>query len=95
LHPVKNSAIRRPWKIHTIPLGEYPGALRRNVRIPVQRQHAHGYILVVHYFPSRCLANQFLQGGLERDRYFCHDLTFGPAELAPEQLFPAFQISGF
>ena len=57
------------------PAGEYAGPIRRNVRIPVQRQHAHRRIVVVHHFPLGRLARQFLQGGLEDDRGFRYDLA--------------------
>jgi hypothetical protein len=75
LHPVEIQRGLPPLEDPYDPAGEYSGPLRRNVRIPVQRQHAHGRIVVVHYFPLRRLARQFLQCGLQDDCGFRYDLA--------------------
>jgi hypothetical protein len=57
------------------PAGEHSGPLRGDIRIPVQRQHAHGSVVVVHHFGLRRLALEFLQRWLERGRGLRHDLA--------------------
>ena len=57
------------------PAGEHAGPLRGDIRIPVQRQHTHGSVIIVHHFSLRGLALEFFQGWLERGRGLRHDLA--------------------
>ena len=65
------------------PAGEHSGALCRIVvrmdiimaRIPAQREHGHGGIVVVQHFAMRRVANQLCHRRLDRRRCFRYDLA--------------------
>ena len=65
------------------PAGKHSGALRRSIfrmdilmaRIPAQRQHGHGRVVVVQYFALRRVANQLHHRRLDRGGRFRYDLA--------------------
>jgi hypothetical protein len=63
----------------TMPLVNTPvrsrGYVRVARRIPVQGQHAHGSIVVVHHIVLRRLADQLIARGLDLNGGFLDDLA--------------------
>ena len=81
--PVKNNAMCLPVRRRYDPAGEHSRVLRRIVfrmdilmaRIPAQRQHGHGRVVVVQYFALRRVANQLHHRRLDRGGRFRDDLA--------------------
>ena len=61
--------------------GKYSRAFRGKVRvagrIPVQGQHAHRGVVVMHHIALGCLADQLIHRRLDPDRGFLYDLALG------------------
>src|SRR5580692_4122136 len=55
----------------------FRGEVRIARRIPIQRQHTHGSVVVVHYFPLRRVADQLIHRGLDLSSGFLYDLALG------------------